>query len=626
LPKIVITEGTAEDIAAGQTNVTLILVVPDGFEFNTEVTPSVALSETTDITDISVSVTSTAITITFTSDDTANEIDTITIGETTPIQVRPLHGTPLASGDILSSTSSTCSITGITHGSTSFGTLTEVAGALAAYKVEAASPQTAGTPFDVTITAVDQFGNPLGEAYAPAEPYTWTTTAGTAPDGTEPEIGTVTADDFVNGVATISVTLYKAESDVTFTITDSNSVTGTSDPITVVPDVLAAYLVAPDPNAAPYTAGVPFDVMIIAVDQYLNPLGEAYAPAEPYTWTTTAGTAPDGTEPEIGTVTADDFVNGVATISVTLYKAESDVTFTITDSNSVTGTSDPITVVPATAKKLVYLVAPKTTPVGVEAGPFTVQRQDEYGNPVTAGEITVDLSADPASGEFRATPGGAAVTSVTIGDGENQVDFYYYDTTGGVRVLTASSTGLTSAVTTLGVGTAITLIPESGFATVTIVGENFTANSAITIRWNGVAQPTVPMDVTTDGDGTFTAIISVPTTTPGSYTITATDTNGISASATFTVENMMGPPGPEGPQGPQGPQGEKGEKGDTGPQGPQGPPGPQGPQGPAGATGPQGPQGPPGEPAPTGVLWASLIVAIVALITALYSLVASRRR
>lgn len=46
----------------------------------------------------------------------------------TGIKVRPTAGTPLASGNITKSSSSTSTIIGVTNGSTNFGTLTEVAG------------------------------------------------------------------------------------------------------------------------------------------------------------------------------------------------------------------------------------------------------------------------------------------------------------------------------------------------------------------------------------------------------------------------------------------------------------------------------------------------------------------
>jgi hypothetical protein len=165
----------------------------------------------------------------------------------------------------------------------------------------------------------------------------------------------------------------------------------------------------------------------------------------------------------------------------------------------------------------------------------------------------------------------------------------------------------------------LTLAPDAGFAATTIAGGRFAANSQITITWDGEPVITVPSPLTTDSYGNFTAIITVPTPTePGIHNVTSTDQEGNKANATFTVIDMTGPQGPAGPQG---------EKGDTGPQGPAGPTGPEGatgpagPQGATGATGPQGPQGeqgPVGPPAPTEVVWASIIIAIIAIVIAAY--------
>ncbi len=131
-------------------------------------------------------------------------------------------------------------------------------------------------------------------------------------------------------------------------------------------------------------------------------------------------------------------------------------------------------------------------------------------------------------------------------------------------------------------GAYISLTPETGFATTTIVGEAFTAYSALSISWEGISEPVpaIPAPATVLEDGSFVVMISIPTTTPGNYTITASDAAGVSAWAVFAVEDMTGPLGPQGErgeQGPEGPQGERGEKGDTGATGARGEMGPQGP-------------------------------------------------
>ena len=119
------------------------------------------------------------------------------------------------------------------------------------------------------------------------------------------------------------------------------------------------------------------------------------------------------------------------------------------------------------------------------------------------------------------------------------------------------------------------LTPATGFASTTIVGSGgFAANSKVTITWDGTPVPTVPMEITTDAYGNFTAVISVLTpNVPGAHVVNATDESGRSWSTTFTVVDMTGPQGDEGPQGVQGATGAtgaaglKGDKGDQGPAG-----------------------------------------------------------
>lgn len=128
----------------------------------------------------------------------------------------------------------------------------------------------------------------------------------------------------------------------------------------------------------------------------------------------------------------------------------------------------------------------------------------------------------------------------------------------------------------------LSLVPDTGFAATTIEGGGFAANSRITITWDGTPIPTVPSSLITDENGNFTATISVLTPNePGPYTVGATDEEGNEASAAFTVLNMTGPQGPAGEAGPAG------EKGVA---------------------------------APTEYLWASIILAIIAILIAAYGI------
>jgi len=97
------------------------------------------------------------------------------------------------------------------------------------------------------------------------------------------------------------------------------------------------------------------------------------------------------------------------------------------------------------ASKLVVTVSPSAVTAGSWTSKYTVQRQDQYGNPVTFGSTTVDLASTSTgtNKKFSETTGGTAVTSVTILDGSSTKDFYYYDDKAGSWSVSVSATGLT---------------------------------------------------------------------------------------------------------------------------------------------------------------------------------------
>ncbi len=173
----------------------------------------------------------------------------------------------------------------------------------------------------------------------------------------------------------------------------------------------------------------------------------------------------------------------------------------------------------------------------------------------------------------------------------------------------------------------ITLSPDEGISVTTLVGQGFTPGAGITYAWDG--EP-IEMGATEVGsDGSVYAIIAVQTQgAPGVHLVTATDAEGISASATFEVLDMKGDkgaPGDDGEDGedgalgitgPQGAQGPTGAKGDTGDVGSQGSTGSQGPQG---ETGAMGPKGSAGEDTQAGIAWMSMVAAIIALLVAAYA-------
>lgn len=85
----------------------------------------------------------------------------------------------------------------------------------------------------------------------------------------------------------------------------------------------------------------------------------------------------------------------------------------------------------------------------------------------------------------------------------------------------------------------LSLVPNTGFASTTVVGSGFSSNSEMTITWDDTEMPPVPNPLITNSYGNFTTIISVPTQNDaGSHIIKATDEFGNEANATFHVLEM----------------------------------------------------------------------------------------
>ena len=246
--------------------------------------------------------------------------------------------------------------------------------------------------------------------------------------------------------------------------------------------------------------------------------------------------------------------------------------------------------------------------IGVALGNFGTQT--ETFNVTLTFSVPTDLVGygdfGPANTTYNVTLAAGAGTSVWY-------DWYPTDPAGqhlsnGTYTFTATATpvegelDITNNEVTLSIDVfrsppSIIVVPDTGIAATTVVGEHFNVDSTVTITWDGTAIPPVPSPLVTDSDGSFTAIISVLTQNePGIHTINATDEAGNSAVGNFTVLDMTGPAGPAGADGADGADGEDG------------------------ATGPAGPAGADGADAPTEYLWAALILAIIAILIAAFGI------
>ena len=197
--------------------------------------------------------------------------------------------------------------------------------------------QTAGTSFNITLTAVDG-ANHIDTLFTGSQTVGYSG-PDNAPDNTPP-IYTTTVT-FTSGQAgSAATTLTKAE---TTTITASISgLTGVaSSSLTVAPAAHSAFRITP--NGSP-TAGSPYALTITAVDQYQN-IATSVTGDHSFTFAGLA-TAGDGTHPTItdknnsrvnvGTATTTTFAGGVCSAGGTLvaYTAES---ATLTGSDATSG-------------------------------------------------------------------------------------------------------------------------------------------------------------------------------------------------------------------------------------------------------------------------------------------------
>ena len=163
-----------------------------------------------------------------------------------------------------------------------------------------------------------------------------------------------------------------------------------------------------------------------------------------------------------GTLTATTNIWGEATFTgLSINKAGTGYTLLATSTGYSGAVSTPFTVSPAAASQLVVTgPASGTASATATIGPFTVQRQDSYGNPVTTGSTTVTpTSTSTGTKVFALATSGATVTSVTIPAGASSVLFYYGDTKAGSPSITLTAPGLVQASTpvTVSASTASTI-------------------------------------------------------------------------------------------------------------------------------------------------------------------------
>jgi len=264
-----------------------------------------------------------------------------------------------------------------------------VGGVATHFQVSASTAATAGSPFTVTVMALDGQGH---TAYNYAGTVHFTTNNA---QFTLPADYTFAAGDLGAHVFASAVTLDNAGTSSVTAADTVSGIHGSQNGIVVAPAAVASFTVTAPANA---TAGKAFNVVVTAYDAYgnraTNYVGTVqFTTSDPqvssFTYMFTTGTGGD---------------DGRHTFSITLYTSSTQVvTFTDTTNPGATGSAS-VTVKAAAAAKLVFGQQPTNVVHGqVINPPITVMIEDQYGNLVTTNTSKVTLSIASGPGTLGGT-------------------------------------------------------------------------------------------------------------------------------------------------------------------------------------------------------------------------------
>jgi hypothetical protein len=392
-----------------------------------------------------------------------------------------------------------------TIGGTDSGAYTYVAGPAVRFAVTAPAAATAGTAFNVTVTALDAFDN-TADGYSGNVHFTSSDGAATLPPDST----------LTGGTGTFSATL-RTSGSRTITATDG-AVTGTSNAINVGGGAATHFAVSAPASA---TAGSAFSFTVTALDAFNN-TATGYAGTVHFTSSDGAPTLPvDST-----------LTSGTGTFSATLRIAGSQ-TLTAAD-GGITGTSGTIDVAPAAATHFAVSAPASATAGG--AFSFTVTALDTFNNIATGYAGTVHFTSSDASATLpmdSSLTGGTGSFSATLRVAGPQT----ITATGGVVTGTSGTINVApTAATHFAVSAPASATAGSAFTfTVTaldVFNNTATGYAGVVLFDSSDPTATVPDDSTlTNGTATFSATLRVA----GPQTIAAADVGVTGTSNTIFV-------------------------------------------------------------------------------------------
>jgi Bacterial pre-peptidase C-terminal domain len=458
------------------------------------------------------------------------------------IQLYNSSGNPIASGAVLpDGRNQSLLATGLTAGATYYIQVTPANGATGEYFLGVAplaTPVLTGNPANQSVYVGQPATFIAAASGIPAPTVQWQLSTNNGVTYT-PILG-ATSPTFTIASASLSQngSLYEA----VFT-NPAGTVTSAPATLSVQPvPIFTKYLVTPLISSSTITAGNSFAIQVQAADQFGNPMTSGYNGPS----TVTVGLIPPSSASGFPfNITLGSSGIGWAVVSLVQVG-----TYTITaTAGSFSGSSSPITVLPAAAAKLAFGTQPVNTPTGVTLAPVTVQVQDQFGNLITTDNtdvVKVGIASGP--GGFMST----STTSATVVGGVatfNNLIFIVPGTYQITEFVTGSYTGPTSTPFSIA---PLQVLPgsfssnPSGFALQ--FNAPYLVNSITPVLYgagfgNTAPAPTLTLTQTRDGKGNAVNVPVVGSlvlnTATNSMTFVATDT-------TLEIGNNASPILPDG--------------------------------------------------------------------------------
>jgi len=384
------------------------------------------------------------------------------------------------------------------------------------FVVSAPSTVTAGTAFNVTVTAEDDSGN-VATGYSGVAHFTTTSSSYNLPADTTLTSGTGTFSTKLNTVGSQTVTA---------TDTVDFSISGTSGAIDVGPGPTGFFSIA---SPTTVTAGVPFNITVNAFDSFGNP-------ATGYTGPVSFNSS----DPSAGLPGNSSLTAGTGTFSVTLATVGTQSIDSHDVANpGITGNTGPITVNAAPATHF-SVDAPANAVAGVpfnitvtalNAGETTVTDYNgtvHFTSTDTQAVLPADATLTNGVGTFNVTLKTAAPITIRARDTANPS----LTGTDNVSVSAAALDHLSLTAP----ATATAGSPFYAMVSARDIYSNVVTGYTGTLHFTSTdSQAILPADTTLPSG---TAQVSVKLRTPGIKTVTVTDTVNSSLTATTGPINV----------------------------------------------------------------------------------------